>query len=617
MSVVSSLERHGRRAVALIALVVAVALPLVPALGADPGNPGPPYPAPQNNRAVYDVAGVFRAATVASLEATIDGIETRTGAEVVVYTEVWPYRLDEATALSNALALMDQWGIGRRGFDDGLVILFELDPSRVHGQVQLYAGSGFRNAFLTDGERQAIYEQDMLPLLQAGDLDGAALVALRKVDAAATPAHAQELDNARIINALIGVGGGLLALFGLIGWTLFHWLRFGRDPVYTDSPSVLVPAPPEGMTAATATLVFDGAASRRTLTAAMLDLASRGEVAFQEEQGLFGLGRRKVSIELGGRARSSAVADLGADLGALADTTPVTSDPQGASAAAAHEGRHIAAARLGLAQRRPLSPAETYLGQELDALAEDETITSDDVPKLAAKIPAFERLVEDQAVQHGWFGAAPSRVAGRWRGLGVVEIVAGGLAVWPGFALPMSGLTLLGGGVIAAGLFTLIVAGFMPARTMAGAMQRAWLFAYRRTLEKTMAQARSMDQVVQEAKLDWLETPDQAVVWAVALGLTAAVEDVLARTVEDAGTGSGVGYLPLWYRGHDGAGLAGAGGGGGGGGSIFSGSGIPDVGGMFSALGTIGNAPSSSGSGGGGGFGGGGGGGGGGAGGGF
>ena len=53
------------------------------------------------------------------------------------------------------------------------------------------------------------------------------------------------------------------------------------------------------------------------------------------------------------------------------------------------------------------------------------------------------------------------------------------------------------------------------------------------------------------------------------------------------------------------------------GGSIFSDSGIPDLGGMMSALGTIGNSPSSSGSGGGGFSGGGGGGGGGGAGGGF
>ena len=75
-----------------------------------------------------------------------------------------------------------------------------------------------------------------------------------------------------------------MVLLGLGGWALFHWLRFGRDPVYVDSASVLVPAPPDGMTAATATLVFDGQTSRRSLTTALLDLASRGKLAFRETE---------------------------------------------------------------------------------------------------------------------------------------------------------------------------------------------------------------------------------------------------------------------------------------------------------------------------------------------
>jgi hypothetical protein len=98
--------------------------------------------------------------------------------------------------------------------------------------------------------------------------------------------------------------------------------------------------------------------------------------------------------------------------------------------------------------------------------------------------------------------------------------------------------------------------------------------------------------------------------------LSGQVEDVLKRTMDDSReTGIRAGYFPLWFRGSDGTSLArGATGGGGG---LFSGSGIPSIGGMMAVMGTIGNAPSSSGSGGGGGFGGGGGGGGGGAGGGF
>ena len=50
--------------------------------------------------------------------------------------------------------------------------------------------------------------------------------------------------------------------------------------------------------------------------------------------------------------------------------------------------------------------------------------------------------------------------------------------------------------------------------------------------------------------LPWLETPDQAVVWGYALGLHEEVEDVLARSVEVAGTRAGAGaWFPSWYVG--------------------------------------------------------------------
>jgi hypothetical protein len=156
----------------------------------------------------------------------------------------------------------------------------------------------------------------------------------------------------------------------------------------------------------------------------------------------------------------------------------------------------------------------------------------------------------------------------------------------------------------------------MPARTRNGAMVDAQLKAYRRTLQATMAQARSMDEVVETAKLDWLDTPDLAVVWGVALDLNQDVQAVLGRTVDDVqqGVARAGTYFPIWYG--SGAGVGGFSTASATAGSLFSSGGIPNVGGMMSALGTIGSSPSSSA--GGGGFGGGGsGGGGGGAGGGF
>ena len=84
--------------------------------------------------------------------------------EVVVYTQVKPEAIRPSWPSATRLALIDQWGIGRKGFDDGMAILFDLDESRRHGQVQLYAGPGYQAAYLSNEERQAIFENDMLPL---------------------------------------------------------------------------------------------------------------------------------------------------------------------------------------------------------------------------------------------------------------------------------------------------------------------------------------------------------------------------------------------------------------------------------------------------------------------
>jgi hypothetical protein len=235
-------------------------------------------------------------------------------------------------------------------------------------------------------------------------------------------------------------------------------------------------------------------------------------------------------------------------------------------------------------------------------------------------VSTFDSRLESEVVRNHWMAEAPSKATSRWRLRGTFPIVGGVLLIMGGVNLPSNGLLIMGGAAIAAGVVLLVMASWMPAVTMSGAMIRAMLHAYRRTLQKTMAMARSMQQVVEEAHLPWLETPDQAVVWGTALGLQGEIEDVLKRSLEDVEEGrasASTTYFPSWYRTSSGQGFMSSGAAKGGGG-LFSSSAVPNIGGMMSALGTIGNSPGSSGSsGGGGGFGGGSSGGGGGAGGGF
>jgi uncharacterized membrane protein YgcG len=563
----------------LLAVIAAAALTgLVPAVLAA----GPPFPEPVNNQAVYDTAGVLEPQTIARVEAAIDKIESDTGAEIVVYTQLVPDGVGAAKAKADAIALMDQWGVGRAGIDDGLVILFDLgryDPC--HGQVQLYAGPGFRQTWLSNEDRQAIFENQMLPKLRECDVNGALVAAMDRISMVPT---------FRVLNAVLGLVLAPLLLVLFIGYGLIRWRRAGRDPVYLDDPSILMPAPPPGLTPAAGAAMRDGGVDRRALTAASLDLAARGQIGFKAVPG-----------------------------GALFSTSPEI----GIYTGDAVTGDQAERARMLRARARPTDDATRFLLGQLTSIGGGGGyIDPEDITKLGPHVGGFNSRLEKHLVAEGWFRDRPSTVIARWAG-GAAMVLVGGIAAFgAGLALPSSGLVLVGVALGIAAIALFVIGNAMPSRTQDGAVIVAMLEAYRRTLEKTMALSRSMGEVASASAIPLIEGPDDAVVWGVALGLQDDVEAVLQRSAEDRQAGRMTNaWLPMWY-------MAGSGGFGGGSDAsrglapgLMSSSPIPNFGGMMAALGTIGNSPASSGSGGaggGGGFGGGGsGGGGGGAGGGF
>jgi len=562
----STLSRVG--ALATLVLIV-----LVPA-AAGTAAAGPPFPDPVHERAVYDTAGVLREDTIHAVEQTIDEIEARTGAEVVVYTQLVLAGVTTGEAEQDAIALMDQWGVGRAGIDDGLVILFDLhegDPC--HGQVQLYAGSGYRAAYLTNEERQAVFDEQMLPLLRRCDLDGALLVATDAVDSNATAEHAGRITFFRQLDAVLGLVAAPLLFVVILSWAILTWFRAGRDPIYLDDPSIHIPAPPPGLTPAAGATVRDGKVTRRALTAASLDLAVRGLVSFEAEDkpGLLASGQ-----------------DIGIHTGEVD-----TQDPQ-------------ERARMRWARQRPMDDGTNFLLRRLESIGGSTGyVRPDEITDFGRDVGGFERRVEEHVVRQGWFRERPSTARGRWVGRGVLAFIVGVIASIVGANLPSGGIVLVGGSLVASAVGMMVVSRVMPAVTKEGSMIRAMLEAYRRTLQKTMAQARSMGEVVAVSAIPLIESPDDAVAWGVALGLQEEVERVLERTADDARKGQPVGYMPLWYGSSSGGSGSGGGGGGGWAPGLMSGSPVPSFGGMMAALGTIGNSPASSGSsgsGGGGGF---------------
>ena len=83
----------------------------------------------------------------------------------------------------------------------------------------------------------------MLPFLRGGDFDGALASRWPRSTPRRrrrTPATLQR--SAARSTRCSGSSARRCVFLGLVGWALFHWRRFGKDPVYLDDPSIHIPA---------------------------------------------------------------------------------------------------------------------------------------------------------------------------------------------------------------------------------------------------------------------------------------------------------------------------------------------------------------------------------------
>jgi uncharacterized membrane protein YgcG len=550
--------------VALLAAGLASASLTVGALVLPPSQPGVN---------VYDFASIWSSDTRAAAQQVIDGIKTRTGAEVAVVS--WPSgesSVSTGGAAVDARLIMDTWGVGRAGINDGLVVLFDMDTTNRHGQVYLATGSGYRDKYLSDAEAQSIVNGDMLPRAKDGDLDAALTDGLAHVDRVTQPGGNPERAFTRVVQ-IVEAGIAAVVVLGVLALFLRTWWRRGRDartPLIDDS--VLLPAPPPALTPALATVLRDDLVGKDAFSAALVDLGHRGLVTFSEDEGILNKLAHRVDLV-------------------------VPEEP-------------LSDANSATARERPLGVAEhgLYLGiagRAVGGVIDSATLRSGTGRELWDD---FKKHIGIAAASSGWFRDDPNQLVGRWGGIGIALAIASAIAFFvlasadessPDFVKPgTEPLALMVGIGFLVGLGILFLSRRLAARTSDGAQVLAMSLAYRNTLRFELQQAKTIDGAVAATKsrLPWITTPDILTVWAVALGLNSEIDGLIRRTFEAAGsTGSGA-YAPIWFSSSNGFG------------------GIGGVSGLASSVASIATSSTSSS---GGGFGGGGGGGGGGAGGGF
>lgn len=128
-------------------------------------------PAPQNF--VTDSAHMLRRDTVVSLEQTLRAFNASTTNEIAVVTVS---RLDGETIEQASESLFRTWGIGKKGKDNGVLLLIAQEDRAVRIEV----GYGLEGV-LTDARSHAIIAQSVLPLFKGGDYDGGIISSVNEI----------------------------------------------------------------------------------------------------------------------------------------------------------------------------------------------------------------------------------------------------------------------------------------------------------------------------------------------------------------------------------------------------------------------------------------------------
>ena len=172
----------------------------------------------------------MRQEDIRSIESLAAAVQQRTGAQIAVVTvqSFAPFgSLDEFS-----IALAENWGIGQRGEDTGVLLILAVSERRVRIEV----GYGLEGA-IPDSVAGRILDTTILPAFQAGDFSGglargansiAAIIAREKgIDPAEFNLRAAPQSGHG--GAAMGIGGLLpmLILFILFRGRLFPFLLLG------------------------------------------------------------------------------------------------------------------------------------------------------------------------------------------------------------------------------------------------------------------------------------------------------------------------------------------------------------------------------------------------------
>ena len=193
---------------------------------------------------VIDLTGILSGDTVNRLERELAALETQKGSQIVVLVvaTTHPEEIEQY-----GIRVADQWKLGRKGVDDGAILLVAKDDRRVRIEV----GYGLEGA-LPDAIANRIIDETIAPHFKLGDYDGGIEAGVKQMIAVVDGEPLPEPDRrwerhsglhnmlplalivvvvaSGFLRALFGRLGGSLVTGGLTGaiaWFLTHAIALG------------------------------------------------------------------------------------------------------------------------------------------------------------------------------------------------------------------------------------------------------------------------------------------------------------------------------------------------------------------------------------------------------
>lgn len=168
------------------------------------------FPSPQGY--VNDFGEVLKPETEEKLEGQLNQLEQDTGVELTV---VLMESLQDATVEDFAVRLFEEWGVGKRGQDNGVLLLV----APIERVIRIEVGSGLES-LLVNARAGRIIRQKIVSAFKEGDYDRGVLQGVEVIERLVREGEAY-LDEAEVNDRREDLSLLLLAIFG---WIIFTYL---------------------------------------------------------------------------------------------------------------------------------------------------------------------------------------------------------------------------------------------------------------------------------------------------------------------------------------------------------------------------------------------------------